>query len=189
MKSESIRVLAFGVAIIALVSCSASPERRAEVAEQEADRLLKTTEPLNAFSNFELKALMLSKDVQADQAKVEVSKQLDTKLTETLLPLLDGWRDASVHEGTPRTLLIQPELVALRVVSGGARFWAGGFAGDSFVDMNLILTESATGKTIANVRINREASAISGAWSIGKSDKNLLDYIVDIARQYLVDNH
>ena len=77
----------------------------------------------------------------------------------------------------------------MRVVSGGNRFWAGAFAGDSFIDMNLILVDEETGEVISNVRVERNADSMTGAWSIGKSDQNLDEYIVSIVHEYLEENY
>lgn len=54
--------------------------------------------------------------------------------------------------------------------------------------MQLKLTEKESGAVVGQVDIRRTASAMAGAWSIGKSDKNLMLYIADIAHQYLEDN-
>jgi len=54
--------------------------------------------------------------------------------------------------------------------------------------MDLILVDKETGEEIGRTRIQRAAGAFAGAWSIGMTDKSLLDYIVDITYQYLVDN-
>ncbi len=188
VETAPIRILC-GLLALALIGCSASPEKRARVAEQEADRLPKTAESLAAFSRFELKPMTLSQEVSADKDKVAVSKSLDEKLRSTLAPLLDEWQKSKAADANQRVLLIQPEVASLRVISGGARFWAGAWTGESYIDMNLVLTDSATANIVGNVRIYRQAGAMAGAWSIGKSDKNLLDYMVDIARQYLIDNH
>ena len=54
--------------------------------------------------------------------------------------------------------------------------------------MDLELKEAATGTVIAKPRIVRNANAMAGAWSVGATDRNLMDYIADIATQYLQDN-
>jgi len=84
---------------------------------------------------------------------------------------------------------IQPRVVSLRVISGTTRFFAGAFAGQSEISMDLILLDKETGEEIGRTRVQRAAGAFAGAWSIGMTDKSLLDYIVDIAYQYLVDNY
>ena len=75
------------------------------------------------------------------------------------------------------------------MIGGANRFFAGAFAGDSSIDMDLELKEAATGTVIAKPRIVRNANAMAGAWSVGATDRNLMDYIADIATQYLQDNH
>jgi hypothetical protein len=42
---------------------------------------------------------------------------------------------------------------------------------------------------VANPRIRRTADAFAGGWSAGATDKDLLDYVADIAYQYLVDSY
>jgi hypothetical protein len=108
---------------------------------------------------------------------------LEAKIT----PLLGEWRAAS-GDGSG-TLVIQPDAVKLKIVSSGARFWGGALAGESNVDINLRLINKASGKVIANPRIARSAGSMSGAWSIGATDQNLLRYVVDISYQYLAENY
>jgi hypothetical protein len=131
----------------------------------------------------------LSPGVADRKEKAEVAKQLDDKLRVRLLPLLDEWKADKSSSRTAGPLVIRPKLQSLRVVSGGARFLIGGLSGDSVIDMNLELTDSATGAVIANPRITRTASGIGGAWTFGGTDRNLLNYIVEIAHQYLVDSY
>jgi hypothetical protein len=170
---------------------SGSPpsNRMLAVAKQESSRLADPSQPLSAFSNWELKPMELSAVTSERQEKVEVAKQLDERLRGRLLPLIEEWKADRNSPRTAGTLLIQPKLQALRIVSGGARFWVGAWSGDSLVDMNLELTDGTTGTIIANPRISRTASAMGGGWSVGATDRNLLNYIAEIAHQYLVDNY
>jgi hypothetical protein len=55
--------------------------------------------------------------------------------------------------------------------------------------MDLVLTERETGQVIAKARVANSADAFAGGWSIGASDKNLLDYIAATAYQYLKDHY
>ena len=61
--------------------------------------------------------------------------------------------------------------------------------GDSNIDMDLLITDQSTGQQIAKPRITRTADAMTGGWSVGKSDQNLLDYIASIAYYYMIDNY
>ena len=49
--------------------------------------------------------------------------------------------------------------------------------------------EKQTGREIARERIRQSAGAMAGAWSIGSTDQNLSEYVVDIAHEYLAKNH
>ena len=175
--------------IIFLAGCSANPSRIASTAKQESSRLGVTSRPLSEFSNFELRPMELSAGVSDQKEKVVMAKQLENKLSKKLLPLLEEWKADGSMSRTAGTLLIQPQLQSLRIISGGNRFLAGSWAGDSLIDLNLKLADGQTGAIIANPRISRTSSAMGGAWSMGKTDKQLMDYIVGISHQYLVDNY
>jgi hypothetical protein len=62
-------------------------------------------------------------------------------------------------------------------------------AGDSSITMDLELRDAATGVVIAKPSIGRSANAMAGAWSFGATDRNLLDYITNIAMEYLQRHH
>ena len=160
-----------------------------ESVKKESARLVAPSQPLSAFSNFELNPMELSAEVGDRKEKAEVAKQLEDRLRSRLLPLIEEWKADGNSPRTGGTLVIKPKLEALRIVSGGSRFWVGAMSGDSVVDMSLTLIDSKTGTVIANPRISRTASATGGAWTVGATDRNLLSYTVEIAHQYLVDNY
>jgi hypothetical protein len=176
------------VMCIALAGCAATPEKLESVGQTEAARLAPPAKSFSSYANYQLMPMVLGPAVQSESRKVEEAEKLDTKLREKLEPLIEQWQ-AAPPDGRSGTLLIEPQLAALRIVSGGARFWAGGLAGNSTIDLDLLFTDQASGQQVAKPRIAREADAISGGWSIGKSDQNLHDYIVSIAYQYLTDNY
>jgi hypothetical protein len=123
-------------------------------------------------------------DVAKDERKVRVAEQLEDKLRGRLGPMFEGWTRA---DGP--TLQIQPHVVELRVVSGGSRFWLGAMAGDSHLDMDLVLIDGETKQQVARAPIRQDAGGTSGAWSVGASDRNLLNYISDIVYAYLHKHH
>lgn len=176
-------------ACLFLVSCASDPVKRQQVALEETSRMQPTSESLSSFVNFELADMTLSLEVQERSEKVKVAQTLEMKLQEKLMPLIESWNTRSRLAGEERSIEIQTKIFSLHVVSGGARFFAGALVGESHIDMDLVIVEKETGKVIGQTRIRRASSAMSGAWSIGRSDKNLLDYIVDIAHQYLVNNY
>ncbi len=173
--------------LVLLTACAADPAKVQQVADEEAERLQAPSKQLSSFAEYELKSMTFTDAIKAEEGKLEEAQEFEQNLQAKISPLLEEWRESGT--GGQGTLFIEPELMKLRVISGGARFWAGALAGDSFIDMDLKLVDGATGESIAAVKIYRNASAMTGGWSIGKSDQNLDDYIVSIVHEYLSDNY
>lgn len=170
-----------------LAGCAADPAKVEQVAGEEAGRLQAPSQPLSSFASFQLAPMTFSDAIRAEDGKMEEAREFETNLSNKVQPLLDGWNAAgTAGQGT---LVIEPRLVKLKIVSGGARFWAGAFAGDSFIDMNLVPINQDSGEAISNVRVARSADAMTGGWSVGKSDQNLDEYIVGIVHTYLEENY
>lgn len=177
------------ILLVALIvaGCAASPENLKTVAVSEASRLARPSKPLSSFATHELKPMTFSAEVAERPEKVEQGRILEAKIADKLRPLFAEWA-AAPQAGRAGKLFVQPEVVKLRVVSGGARFFAGAWSGDSFIDLDLILTDD-TGMQIARTRITRNASALGGAFSVGKTDQNLHDYMASIVHQYMVESY
>lgn len=174
---------------IFLVSCASDPEKRKLVAIEASSGMKSTATPLSSFDNFKLVDMTLAPSVETQPEKVVVAKRLSVQLKTKLDPLISRWNAKSGFVPGGRTVEIHPRVVSLRVISGTTRFFAGAFAGQSEISMDLILVDKETGKEIGRTRVQRSAGAFAGAWSIGMTDRSLLNYIVDISYQYLVDNY
>lgn len=172
------------VILVLLAGCAANPEKLQDVGVAEASRMTKPSKPLASFASYEIRPMTLSDQVRGEQGRVDQAAILEQKISRILEPLFGNWSRSEAPERSG-TLYVATHLVSLRIVSGGARFWAGGFAGDSQIDLDLTLTDSGTGEIIAKSRVARGAGGIAGAWSIGKSDRNLHDYIAAIVYEYL----
>lgn len=178
-----------GAAIVLLAGCAATPESLESVATTESARMAAPSRPFSSFASYELKPMTLSPAVMKEHGKVERAAELDARLRQKLEPLFDEWRSAAPGAKRSGRLVVEPQLASLKVVSGGARFWAGAMAGDSSIDLDLAMTDGDTGQLIAKPRITLKADAMTGGWSIGKSDDNLLDYIAAVSYQYLKDHY
>lgn len=174
---------------IVVVGCASDPENRAAVANQEVALLAPPLKSFSEFGNYELKPIAMSAPVMEDEDKVQVVQDLGSKLNARITPLLDNWRAKKGQSITGSVLIIEPTVQKLRVVSGAARFWLGAMMGDSFIDLGLKITDSETRQVIATPRVQQSASAWGGAWTIGATDRNLLDYVTDIAHRYLEVNY
>jgi hypothetical protein len=184
---ESMKATALVVCII-LSGCAASPERLELVGKTEAARMASPVKRFSSYASYELKPMVLSPAVRSEPGKVKAAEELENTLRTKLQPLLEQWK-AAASSNRSGTLVIEPQLASLRIVSGGARFWAGALVGDSSIDMDLAITDQGTGQQVAKPRITRNADAMTGGWSIGKSDQNLLDYIASIAYEYMTVNY
>jgi len=173
--------------MLLVAGCAASQEDLNAVAVEESARLVKPSVPLSTFASYELKPMTFSPEVQEQPEKVKAGAVLEAKIENKVQPLFAEW-SASAGSDRHGVLAVEPELARLRIVSGGARFWAGAFAGDSFIDLDLVLRDGE-GDVIAKPRITKQAGAMGGAWSVGQTDQNLFDYMAQIVYQYMVDSY
>lgn len=104
-------------------------------------------------------------------------------------PIIEQWNKDATGGSRGQTLVIEPRIEKLKVVSGGARFWAGAFAGDSSVVMKFKIVEQPSGKQLAEPEFYQRAAAMSGAWTFGGQDKDMLQRIVALANHYLETNY
>jgi hypothetical protein len=162
--------------------------KREQVARQEASRMQAPTRALSSFAHYELLPATLSDGVRAESDKVAYAEKLEGMLADQIQPLLSQWEQTGGGSGSG-TLQVQPEIQGLKIVSGGNRLWLGAMAGSSTIDMNLTLIDAETGDVVAAPRVMRSADAMAGGWSRGATDQNLLYYIADIARLYMVENY
>jgi len=171
-----------------LTACAADPAKVQDVAAEESERLAPPTRSLSEFAEFELAPMTFDDAIVSEAKKMAEAQEFERNLQAKLDPLLANWNTGG-DEGASGTLSIEATLVRLKIVSGGARFWAGAFAGDSFLDLDLRLVDTSNGEVIADVPVRRNADSMTGAWSIGKSDQNLDEYVVSIVHQYLSDSY
>ncbi len=182
------RSLIVVVVVGLLAACAADPARVQAVAEQESSRLEKASKPLSSFAEFELRPMTFTDGIMQEEGKLEEAREFEGNLIAKLSPLLDEW-NAAGQSGASGKLGIKIHIEGLRIIGGANRFWAGALAGDSFIDLDLQLIDETAGAAISKVRIYRDSDAMTGGWSVGKSDQNLDDYLVSIVHQYLMDNY
>ncbi len=126
---------------IFIAGCASDPEKRRQVAVAESSLMRPTIKSLESFDNFKLTDMILASSVEAKPEKVEVAKILEMKLKAKLDPLISGWNAKSGQVENGRTVEIQPKVISLRVISGTTRFFAGAFAGQSEIRMDLVLVD------------------------------------------------
>jgi len=84
-----------------------------------------------------------------------------------------------------KTVYIEGKVLDMRIASGAARFWGGAFAGTSFMNIYIKLTDAFSGKIIHQKIITTEGNPIAAAWSFGASDRNLPYDMGKIVGEYL----
>jgi hypothetical protein len=190
MKSKLTWIVTGLIVVALLFGCTPKNRMtREEVIQQHAARIMPPMKPLCSYTNFRLANMEMTDEITNDEKKIKAAQNLEAKLNSRLSPLLERWRGQKTTPDSKGTLVITPKLQSLYIVSSGARFWAGGMAGDSKIDMDLILVEEETSNKIGAARIDRTASGMKGGWTIGATDKALPDLIVDITYQYLAQNY
>ena len=83
------------------------------------------------------------------------------------------------------TVVVEPEVVDMRMASFAARFWGGALAGASYMDVYLKLTEKQSGKVLDEKVINTVVNPFAAAWTVGASDASLPMDMGKIIGEYL----
>lgn len=173
--------------LLLLSGCAGSPEHRNRIITESAALIQPTQTKLSRFSKFKVLPMKSSIVIQNNAGKAQYASVVESKLNNRLYPVITEWEGKA--SSANRQLLIEPELLSLRIVSGGARFWIGAMAGSSDVKLRLTLRDARTKKVIGSPVISKNTGGMAGAWSSGATDRNLVDYIVDISKQYLINNY
>ncbi len=177
------------VVMAVLAGCASDPGRREKIVKEQSERLPPPAAPLSSYGRFVLKPIAMDDSVANDDAKAAVANDLGRRMQERMQPVFDRWNaDGGSAAPAAHTLIVQPRVTRLRVISGATRFFAGAWAGESSIAMDLELRDGETGAIVASPSIAKSANAMAGAWSVGATDQNLLNYIAEIALQYLRDH-
>lgn len=146
------------------------------------------TELLSGFDRYEVKPAVLT-GVYAGQ---EINETALASFQRNFDERVGAWvteQNAKPARHDPvRTLVIEPRIDKIRFISGGARVWAGAFAGSSRVLVKLRLVDQATGAVVAEPEFYQHAKAMAGAWTFGVADNNMLIRTATMSLDYLKSN-
>lgn len=148
--------------------------------------------PANAlagYDKYELAPIAMGAPYAGDKGKEQAKTKIQGYMTAETDPIIAQWNNDAAGNMRGQTLVIEPRIEKLKVVSGGARFWAGALVGDSYVVMKFRIVEQPSGKQLAEPEFYQRASAMSGAWTFGGQDKDMLHRIVALANHYLESNY
>ncbi len=145
--------------------------------------------PLAGYDKYELSPIAMGPPYAGDEGKEKAKAKIQDHMSTEIDPVLSQWNTAAAGNARGQSLVIEPRIEKLKVVSGGARFWGGALAGDSYVVMKLRITEQPSGVLVAEPEFYQRAAAMSGAWTFGGQDKDMMHRIALITKQYLLDNY
>jgi hypothetical protein len=145
--------------------------------------------PFSGYGAYELKDVVLDAEDAAQKGKDKAADQLRANVQQTIVPVVAEWTaNHSTAADAPR-LVIEPRVDSIRKVSGGARFWGGALAGDSHVRMHVRFVEEPGDVVIADPEFYQRAAAMSGAWTMGAQDNDMLRRITVIIADYMRANY
>lgn len=185
---------AAGVALLTLLlsSCLATPIDAGRPTRVDASRLPPCRESLAAFTDFEIAPFRQAKAIQADPDKLATTAELEARVKERLTPLFSRWQAERAAQQPRRKLVVQPFVLRLRVVGTVNRVFSGGYAGDSFIEMNLEVRDADADMLLCAAEVRSGADGATGLWSAGSTDRGVVDTVVEttyryFARQNLLD--
>ena len=146
------------------------------------------TVAFNAYQRFEIVKVAMDAPYAGQKGNEVARDYLQGNLDERVGAVLKTWNDQPAGDA-PRTLKIEPKLTHVRFISGGKRFFAGGFAGKSWVYFTAKLTDAQTGAVVGEPGFYQQANALGAAWTFGTTDKTMLIRISSMLRGYLQQNY
>ena len=171
-----------------LAGAVAGPALAKDEIQASAETNPPPAEALGQFDRYELRPATLASDYAGHKANQEALASFQRNLDERVGAWV-GERNAAPATHSPvRTLVIEPRIDKIRFISGGARVWAGAFAGSSRVLVALRLVDQATGAVIAEPEFYQHAKAMAGAWTFGVADNNMLIRTASMSLDYLKAN-
>ncbi len=143
----------------------------------------------SAFPKIELRELKLEPPYAGQNANERAAAKIAEHINTQIKPIITAWNVAGASKPAGLTLTIEPSITQLKFISGKVRFWAGAFAGSSYVVMKLKLIEQPGDKIIGEPEFYQRAAAMSGAYTAGGQDNDMLQRVVTLTTKYLNDNY
>lgn len=147
------------------------------------------TEAFAAFDRIEVSPIAMGAPYAGQKANDAALKNLQAALDERLAAWLADINAKPASAEPPRVLRVEPRIDKIRFIGGGARVFAGAFAGKSRVLVKLRITDAATGAVIAEPEFYQHASGMAGAYSFGGADKAMLERAATLVTEFLKTNH
>jgi hypothetical protein len=153
------------------------------------DRNPPPTESFSNFSDFELKPIDRGPDCVQERGADVAIKLVQVKLQAKIGKLIENWKESPAQNATGRKLIIEPYCENARYVGTGARLGLGFFSGDSVVVLNLRYVDASSGKVIASPMFYQKTNVLSGTYSWGATDRDMLERIASMIAIYTASNY
>jgi hypothetical protein len=148
------------------------------------------TTKLSGHVRYEIQPLQMGAPYAGQEANEKAKAKIQEFLSSEIGPLLELWNQAAAASAESQTTLVLfPEVQSIKFISGGKRFWTGAFSGSSHVILKLTLREQPAGTVIGDPQFYQRANAVSGAWTFGAQDNDMLRRIVVVLKSYLEANY
>jgi hypothetical protein len=144
---------------------------------------------LNNFASYEMLDLTILPPYAGQGANEKAADRIRQNLQGQVTPILQAWSAAGAKSGYSGTLVIEPQISEIKFIGGATRFWVGAMAGSSYVILKLKITEQPSGRVIAEPEFFQRAAAMSGAYTMGGQDNDMLQRIVTLVNGYINGNH
>ncbi len=142
----------------------------------------------NTFQRFEMLPVAMDAPYAGQKGNEVAKEYLQGNLNDRVGAVLKTWNEQPAGDA-PRTLKIEPKMAHVRFISGGKRFFGGGFAGSSWVYMTVRVSDAQTGEVVGEPAFFQRANAIGAAWTFGATDKSMLIRLSSMLRAYLQNNY
>ncbi len=139
------------------------------------------------YRSFQMLPVRLNPEYADSNPNQRAFIKIQENLTIHTSKMLADW-NAAPRATTRGTLVIQPDIVEIKFVSGGARVWAGAMAGSSVVVMKVYFRDKETGQPIAQPDFYQRAAAMGGSASFGGTDNAMLERITVLVADYIQNN-
>jgi hypothetical protein len=191
MLSRGISCLVVMLAAFGLGACGGTSSRQTgdDLSSSTVESVREVPPLKEKFSNVLISQVSADEAVTAEypttamDLKSRLLTTLEAKNQEAKKYKKTGMKDATQPTGS--TVLVEVTIPEMRIVSTGARVWVGAWAGRSYINVHVRLTDAATGRLIHEKTVGTEASAFAAAYSGGANDRSIVTDMGEIVGEYL----
>ena len=178
--------LAGGLLVCSLLVPSASYATEKYLPSVEVNAPPKVS--LASYDRVEFAPVTMKAPFEGQKPNVAARERIQEAFSNRTAPFMAALNARQAKADPASTLLIEPSIEKIKFIGTGARIWAGAFAGSSQILMRMKISDKATGEIIAEPEFYQRANGWGGAYSMGRTDNDMLGRITDQMTTYLSEN-